>query len=193
MLIETRRAGIVAATRELGGIGLHELSERFDVSIPTIRRDLEVLADRGLLHRVRGGAMPIGEEQPARPAHRPAPDEVQEALGLVQPGMAVGISGGPKAVRLTELLDDVAGLTVVTPMPIVAAAVRNERTTVLLIGGIRTPGGSHAGPQTERTLQALNLDIAIVQVLSHPAHDTLAAATDRALLERAAQRVLLQP
>jgi DeoR/GlpR family transcriptional regulator of sugar metabolism len=193
VIIEARRAGIVAETHKLGGIGLHELSERFDVSIPTIRRDLEVLADRGLLHRVRGGAMPISYDQPARLVHRPAPDELLEALELVQPGMAVGISGGPKAVRLAELLDGVAGLTVVTPMPVVAAAVRNEHTTVVLIGGVRTPGGSHAGPQTERTLQALNLDIAIVQVLSHPPDDTLAAATDRALLERASQRVLLKP
>ncbi|WP_433040944.1 DeoR family transcriptional regulator [Dactylosporangium sp. CS-033363] len=193
MLIEARRAGIVTTTRELGGAGLRELSRRFAVSIPTIRRDLEILADRGLLRRVHGGAMPVTPDRPAVPAPRPAPDDLREAVQLVQPGMVVGISGGPKAVRLAELLDDVPGLTVVTPMPVVAAAVHNPHTLVILIGGVRTPGGSHAGPPAERALQALNLDLAVVQVLSHPAHDTLAAATDRALLARAARRVLLQP
>jgi len=72
-------------------------------------------------------------------------------------------------------------------MPAVAAAVRGPDTIVVLVGGVRTPSGSHAGPLADLTLRALNLDIAFVQ----DSHDVLAARTDRVLIERAARVVFL--
>jgi DeoR/GlpR family transcriptional regulator of sugar metabolism len=181
MLAEVRRARILADARRSGAVTLRELCDRFDVSIPTLRRDLTTLADRGLVRRVHGGALV------AEPSLVDATPMVVAAGALVEPGFAVGISGGPLAVRLAALLGDVPGLTVVTPMPAVAAAVRGPDTIVVLVGGVRTPSGSHAGPLADLTLRALNLDIAFVQ----DSHDVLAARTDRVLIERAARVVFL--
>jgi DeoR/GlpR family transcriptional regulator of sugar metabolism len=224
VLTDLRRAQILADARERGAVSLRELSDRFEVSIPTIRRDLSALADQGLVRRVHGGALAV--QAPVRPPVRPgsaparpdpvraaaqtvvavagAPDgdlyvarrvmTVEEAAGAVVPGSAVGISGGWAAARLAGLLDGVPGLTIVTPVPAVAAAVRDQATVVVLVGGVRTPSGSHAGPLAEATLALLNLDLALVE-LRDPATsgDALAAQTDLALIQRATAAVYLRP
>ncbi|WP_327008298.1 hypothetical protein OHA72_14195 [Dactylosporangium sp. NBC_01737] len=119
---------------------------------------------------------------------------LEEAAAMVTPGMAIGVSGGAAAIGLAGLLDDVRGLTVVTPVPAVAAAVVNRATVVVLVGGVRTPSGSHAGPLTRATLAQLNLDLAFVE-LRDPATtgDALAAQTDLALIQRATAAVCLEP
>ncbi|GAA2358791.1 DeoR family transcriptional regulator [Dactylosporangium salmoneum] len=185
MIIEMRRAEILAAARQRGGVGLQELSRRFHVSIPTIRRDLSALAERGLLRRVHGGAVPLA------PPPIPVPDTagLQAAAALVQPGMAIGVSGRRLGPRLAALVAGVPALTVVTPMLAVARAIRAESATVLLIGGVRTPSGSHAGPLAELALRDVHLDIAFVEPVV--SGDLLAAATDLALLHRARRRVFL--
>ncbi|WP_433076033.1 DeoR family transcriptional regulator [Dactylosporangium sp. CA-052675] len=176
MIIELRRAEILAAARQRGGVGLRELSRRFHVSIPTIRRDLSALAERGLVRRVHGGAVPLAADAP--------PQDVRAAAALVEPGMAIGISGRRRGPRLAALVD---GVTLVTPMLAVARAVRGESVTLLLVGGVRTPSGSHAGPLAEQTLRGLHLDIAFVEPCV--SGDLLAAATDQAMLRRARRRI----
>ena len=42
-----RRAGILSEIKKRGFIGVDELSERFDVSVITIRRDLDLLEKEG--------------------------------------------------------------------------------------------------------------------------------------------------
>jgi DeoR/GlpR family transcriptional regulator of sugar metabolism len=187
MIIELRRAEILAAARQRGGVELLELSRRFHVSIPTIRRDLSALAERGLVRRVHGGAVPLQALAPKRPLPDPAPSDVQAAACLVEPGMAIGISGRRLGAQLAALVATVPSVTIVTPVLAVARAVPAATATVLLIGGVRTPGGSHAGPLAEETLRGLHLDIAFVE----PSTDPLAASTDRVMLARAARRVLL--
>ncbi|MFD0576536.1 DeoR family transcriptional regulator [Dactylosporangium darangshiense] len=188
MIIEVRRAEILAAARQRGGVGLQELSRRFHVSIPTIRRDLSALAEQG---PAAPGARRRGPARAGTAAGAPpgALDDVEAAAALVEPGMAIGVSGRRRGARLAAMVADVPGLTLVTPMLAVARAVRNDLTTVLLVGGVRTPSGSHAGPLAEQALQGLHLDIAFVEP-GQPG-DALAAATDDAMLRRASRRVLL--
>lgn len=59
---EIRRADIVDAVRHSGHARVDELAERFDVSVMTIHRDLDCLAEEGLIERVRGGARFIEPE-----------------------------------------------------------------------------------------------------------------------------------
>src|SRR5690242_6889383 len=107
MIIEVRRAEILAAARQRGGVGLQELSRRFRVSIPTIRRDLSALAERGLLRRVHGGAVPLAAAPPAPPPG--ALDDVEAAAALVEPGMAIGVSGRRRGALLAARVADVPG------------------------------------------------------------------------------------
>src|SRR3954462_5744921 len=63
----TRHAGILDRLRSDGRVDVSTLAAALGTSEMTIRRDLEVLAGRGLLRRVRGGAGSLlnrGEELP---------------------------------------------------------------------------------------------------------------------------------
>ncbi len=54
--VESRRAEIVNTVREHGHARVDDLAQRLGVSIMTIHRDLDALAEEGLIERVRGGA-----------------------------------------------------------------------------------------------------------------------------------------
>ena len=54
--VNARRAKILSVVRERQKITVEELSDRFGVSLMTIRRDLRVLQDEGKLGRFHGGA-----------------------------------------------------------------------------------------------------------------------------------------
>src|SRR3954447_8322781 len=51
-----RREAIVRLLLERDSVTVRELTERFQVSTMTAHRDLDALAERGVLRKVRGGA-----------------------------------------------------------------------------------------------------------------------------------------
>ncbi len=58
---EQRRERIIATVRENGKVKVSELSEEYDISEVTIRKDLEVLEAEGHLKRVHGGAIGLNK------------------------------------------------------------------------------------------------------------------------------------
>ena len=58
MLARQRQARIVDEVRRRGGVRVSDLTSLLDVSDMTVRRDLEELDRRGLVHKVHGGAVP---------------------------------------------------------------------------------------------------------------------------------------
>ena len=58
-MLQERRNKIMEILREDGIVKVSELMKLFDVSIETIRRDLEYLEEHGMLGRVYGGAVPV--------------------------------------------------------------------------------------------------------------------------------------
>ena len=58
MYAEERQRLIVSLAHEHDRVAVAELAGRFGVTTETIRRDLELLDERGLLQRVHGGALP---------------------------------------------------------------------------------------------------------------------------------------
>ena len=81
------------------------------VSDMTIRRDIEALAERGLLAKVHGGAIAI-EGTTDEPGYAAKSEQQREeklaiaraAATLVKPGSAVGISAGTTTAALARLL-----------------------------------------------------------------------------------------
>src|SRR5690349_7780238 len=74
-----RRAQVVELLRRRGVVRANELAAELDVSVITIRRDIALLASRGLVRRVRGGAVlsggaPDGGHEPERRAAADAAD-----------------------------------------------------------------------------------------------------------------------
>src|SRR5262245_36082446 len=102
----------------------------------TIRRDLELLAGRGLLSKVHGGAtvMPPGStDEPgfAAKTDRQRAEKVaiaSRAAELVRPGSAIGLSAGTTTAELARRLVEVPDLTVVTnSVPVAEIFHRSDR------------------------------------------------------------------
>ena len=87
MLAQQRQSAILELIRRNGGARVSQLVVQFGVSDMTIRRDLEVLADRGLVDKVHGGATiagPGSTEEPGFDAKsvRQRAEKAAIALGI---------------------------------------------------------------------------------------------------------------
>lgn len=56
LLTVQRRDGIKAMLLEKENVTIREVMERFDVSVETVRRDFDALAEEGFLNKIYGGA-----------------------------------------------------------------------------------------------------------------------------------------
>lgn len=56
MLPSERRAKVIELLRRRGTVRVHDLADELEVSAITVRRDITLLAEQGLVRRVRGGA-----------------------------------------------------------------------------------------------------------------------------------------
>src|SRR6185437_9430922 len=150
MLARQRQARIVDEVRRRGGVRVSDLTSLLDVSDMTVRRDLEELDRRGLVHKVHGGAVLAtnSAEEPGFEAKslRECVEKGALALaaaGLVVPGQALAVSAGTTTRALATAHAALSDITVVTNSVRLAEAfatfVRQARHTVVLTGGVRTP------------------------------------------------------
>ncbi len=205
VLAEQRRHGVLEAVRGHTGVQTSALAQRFGVSQMTIRRDLDELARRGLVKRVRGGAL-----EPGFLRHEPPFDEscrergaFKERVGaaaaaLVEPGDTVIIDIGTTALALARHLHGREGLTVVTNnLAVYAELADDEAVDLLLLGGlVRRNYRSLIGFLTEDALAGIRADAAFIGISGISPDGVLLDTTveeipaKRAMM-RAAQRVVL--
>ncbi|MEV0806912.1 DeoR/GlpR family DNA-binding transcription regulator [Micromonospora sp. NPDC050200] len=208
MLAQQRQTAILELIRQRGGVRVSHLVSRFGVSDMTIRRDLEVLAERGLVDKVHGGATlagPGSAEEPGFAAKSIRQQGEKRAIAehaarMVEPGRAIALSAGTTTAALATMLADVPGLTVVTnSIPVADALYQNPRAdqTVVLTGGIRTPSDALTGPVAEEAISSLNVDLLFLGVhgmsprTGFTTPNLLEAAVNRRLISAARRLVVL--
>jgi DeoR/GlpR family transcriptional regulator of sugar metabolism len=207
MLAEVRQMTILEEVRRLGSVRVSELTEQFGVSEMTVRRDLEALAQSGLIEKVHGGAttrMRLTADEPGFEAKSRRQVAEKEAIAraaseLVQPGQAIALSAGTTTWRLARRLRQTPNLTVVTnslPVADVLHAEKRPDLTVVLTGGVRTPSDALVGPIAAATLRSLHVDVLFMGVhgMNEDAGFTtpnlLEGETDKALIA-SAERVVV--
>lgn len=175
MLAQQRQSRIAERVHRIGAVRVAELVEEFGVSDMTIRRDLETLAERGLVAKVHGGATAVDFGSTSEPGfavkqvrQEPEKEAIAEAAArLVGPGQAVALSAGTTTWTLAHRLTDVADLTVVTnSVPVADVFYRSGRAdqTVILTGGVRTPSDALVGPFAVASLERVNVDTVFLGV-----------------------------
>jgi DeoR/GlpR family transcriptional regulator of sugar metabolism len=208
MLAQQRQTAILERVRHEGGVRVSDLVVEFGVSDMTIRRDLEALADQGLVAKVHGGATvirPGSTEEPgfAAKSVRNRAEKAAiaaRAVQLVRPGMAVALSAGTTTAELARRLVTVPELTIVTnSVPVADVFFGSSRPdqTVVLTGGVRTPSDALVGPVAVAAIRTFHLDLLFLGVhgMSERAGFTtpnlMEAETDRALVAAAERLVVL--
>jgi DeoR/GlpR family transcriptional regulator of sugar metabolism len=207
MLAKQRQAVILEEVRRSGGVRVSDLTELLQVSDMTIRRDLDALAERGLVEKVHGGATAVGEHSTFEPGfeakryrERPEKEAIAElAATLVHPGSAIGLNAGTTTWALARRLGEVPNLIVVTNSIQVAGVFhQHDRVdqTVVLTGGLRTPSDALVGPVAIGSIRSLNLDVVFMGVhgmdprRGFTTPNLMEAEANRALAE-AARRVVV--
>jgi DeoR/GlpR family transcriptional regulator of sugar metabolism len=175
MLAGQRQVRILEEVRRRGAVRVAELTQLLDVSDMTVRRDLDVLASAGLVHKVHGGATALGRLSTDEPGFEAKSTRqlaeknaiAEAAARLVQPGQAIGLTAGTTTWRLAHHVVGVPDLTVVTNSIQVANVLHRERRpdlTVILTGGVRTPSDALVGPIAVTTLRSLHIDVLFMGV-----------------------------
>jgi len=208
MLARQRQAFILDRVREDGAVRVADLVRELGVSDMTVRRDLEILDERGLLEKVHGGATSIAGSAVFEPGfavksslQQAEKDAIADAaVGLAEPGMAVAVSAGTTTFALAQRLANVPGITVVTnSIPVADVLHRAGRSdqTIILTGGVRTPSDALVGPFAVAALRTVHVDLVFVGVhgmdprSGFTCPNLLEADTDRALIEAGRRLVVV--
>jgi DeoR family transcriptional regulator, aga operon transcriptional repressor len=170
-----RRRRMLATVATRGFVSIQELSELFGVSVVTVRSDVDRLAERGDLRRIRGGVMATAELRPERPFEETATANAAEkaaigrrAADLVQPGATVVLDVGTTTTAVARALvqrSDLEGVTVVTNGLTIASELEAalDRFTVMLTGGtLRRMQHSLVDPMAGLLLDKVHADVAII-------------------------------
>ncbi len=169
---EKRRARILSIVQEYDAIEVARLASQLDVSKMTIRRDLAVLQQQGLLHRVRGGAVtkrqrsldPLLERETINVAAKAKIADL--AMELVADARNLFIGGSSTLTFLARLLVDVPDINITTnSMRIAQILAEARKPDVTLIGGALMPNAQVLiGGETIELLQRRFFDLAFAGI-----------------------------
>ena len=197
VLSEERRRAILDLIDRDGRALVRSLASKFGRSEVTIRQDLEVLHSHGLVHRTRGGALPVRTAALLDPSlqekaklHRKEKQRIALAAGrLVKEGQSVVLDSGSTTTAVARALRDFRQLSVITNAVNIAVELAGTKVEVILTGGtLRENSFSLVGPLTEETLRRVSADILFLGVDGFDVHLGL---TTPNLLEAKVNRVMM--
>lgn len=167
---KARRAEIIRLARSTGLASVEELSALFGVTASTIRRDLGLLTEQGLIARTYGGAIAL-ERHPESSLRQRALQgfDAKRAIARwaarqVQPGETILLDAGTTVGAMGEYLGTTPGLTVVTAgLTALEALADADIVRVECIGGtLRHLSQGFVGPLAEAALSRLTFDRAFL-------------------------------
>jgi len=197
-LTEERRRSIIDFVNQNGRALVRDLAKKYASSEITIRRDLELLHNRGLIYRTHGGALPIraGTESDRNLTERELqhPREKQRiaaaAAKMVRDGQSVILDSGSTTTAIARVLREFQHLTVITNAINIANELSGTSVDVILTGGmLRANSFSLVGPIAEESLRRLKADILFLGV---DGFDTQTGVSTPNLLEAQLNRLMVQ-
>ena len=207
MLLNTERQQQIAQfIRERKRATVAELSEHFDVSEATIRRDLEKLDSEGEIRRAHGGAIAVERAAPEPPVvHRMVENEKekrrigQATAQLIQDGEVIFLGSGTTTLEVARNLDGRKNLTVITnALNVVNQLAGKQKITVIVTGGLfRHSELSLIGHITEQALKELRADKVIMGMRAINIEEGLTndylpeTMTDRTIIQFAPEVILV--
>lgn len=143
-----RQERIAQLLEERGTLTVSEISEAFDVSEATVRRDLAILAEQNMIRRVHGGAMrnhAVATSEAPILLRQEQNAEIKRRIGkatarLIHNGETVLLIGGSTGTAVARELGNHSNLTVITDSLLVANELMPQAVhKVILLGGMIDP------------------------------------------------------
>ncbi len=171
IILNERQKAILKAINENDFASIRELSETHEVSEATIRRDIDTLADVGLVGRVHGGAVKLASSSFERfhcEKMKIMTEEKQRiakaAAMCVLDGDSIFLDSGSTTLFIANELVNKKNLTVVTDNLDIAYSIKfDTSSSVILTGGLcRRDYSAVVGSLAEDIIRNLKVDIAFV-------------------------------
>ena len=158
-----REQKIIALLESRGELSVKELSEILDVSLSTLRKQLAVMQQNGLVIRTYGGVMSVNrvpDETFESKLHKNIAEKrriAERARALVPNGASVALGSGTTVFGLANLLDDMQHATIYTnSMQAADYLARVAGLEVHISGGIvRSQTGTIIGSEVADYFRAL--------------------------------------
>jgi len=168
MTLFERHEQILKQLKENGKVLVQQLSADLDVSEVTIRKDLRILEDKGLLFKTYGGATrtnpytndrPVGEKQKIHSWEKEA--IARAALPLAGHHDSLILGSGTTVLALARLLQPERETNIITSaLNISLELAERPHTHVLQLGGqLRATSSSVVGPYAESFLAAITCGV----------------------------------
>lgn len=154
MHAEERQQTIMHWVRERGRVDVAEFAAQFEIAAETVRRDLTVLEQRGVIRRVHGGAIPVENADSLLAPRDPVDQDTvmaaekeriaKAALAEVPEEGAILLDAGSTVARLARALPADRELTIVTHSVSMALSLSSRTNITLMLLGGRIRGRSMA-------------------------------------------------
>lgn len=170
---QERRDRIAALVGDTSKVSVVELAELLETSRETVRRDLALLSEQGVLRKVHGGAVPaqtalespLGDRRATARAEKIAIGKA--AAALFEQGDSLLVDAGSTTAYFAEALGQAGSFTVITNSVLVANELWSapNPSEIYLTGG-RYFGEGHEvlGPLVVEQIQRLHADHAVLTV-----------------------------
>jgi DeoR family transcriptional regulator, glycerol-3-phosphate regulon repressor len=177
-----RQAGLLDYVREHGAGSVELLAERFGVTLQTVRRDVKLLAEAGLLARFHGGAR-IPSSTTENIAYRQrqalqadAKQRIARAVAKAVPaGSSLLINIGTTTEAVARELLHHKGLRVITNNLNVAAILSDSTECEVIVAGglVRALDRGVIGEATVEFIRRFRVDIGLIGISGIEADGTL--------------------
>ncbi len=199
MLVQERYEQILDLIEKNGSVKVSMLVKLFNVSIETVRRDLEYLEKEGHLKRIYGGAVleKVSEKQfTFQTREKEYIDEKKEivniAVRFVKEGQSIAMDASTTNLEIAKVIKKkFERLTIITNSLIIASELSDmNKYTIILTGGIlKGDQLSLVGNIAENNIGDFNVDIAFISVSGVSLH---AGLTDQYLDELMIQKKMVE-
>lgn len=174
MLSYERQTRLLQYIQQRTSASVNELSQYFNVSPMTIRRDLETLEQKGLVARIHGGVTVPKAPAPSREQEREAISITQKAaisvaaLDLIEDHHTIFIDAGTTTAELAKRLVNRRGLTVVTnSVKVLSILADAEGINLIGVGGTVYGGAwSFVGSLAESAIRRFHSNLAFLGITS---------------------------
>lgn len=170
MFAEERKREIIKLLHTQGKVKTLALAELFEVSEPTIRRDINEMEEQGLLIRTHGGAiaMDTAEKEPSFVEKSDRLQSEKEQIGrvaasMIHDGDTVVMDTGTTTLMIARHMR-AENVTVVTNSLDIAYELESKPNVEILITGgvIRWNTRAMVGPVAESALDRFRVDLAFI-------------------------------
>ncbi|WP_175989317.1 DeoR/GlpR family DNA-binding transcription regulator [Bacillus sp. Marseille-Q1617] len=171
MFSEERREKILEKVEKIGRVLAKDLAEEYNVSIDSIRRDLSIMEEDGLLKRTHGGAIPNpkARNKPQAPSIRygegnPAQNAIAKAAAeYIKEDETVFIGGSSIHYLMLKYIPRTIVFTVVTNSVEIAYHLRDfSNVETYLIGGKMKESGNITDGLANEFAKQFTIDVNFV-------------------------------